>query len=598
MIDNKKIEEIKNSIDIVDVISEYLSLKKAGRNYKALCPFHNEKTPSFIVSPEKQIFHCFGCGAGGNVFSFIQRQENLSFIESVRFLAKKSGIELEYTKDGVKLSDKEKIIEVNKEALNFFIENFKNNETVINYAKERNLTEEVIRDFKLGYAPFGNKLYAYLKSKNYQDEIIIKSGLCVKKGSQINDVFFNRLIFPIFNIYDAPIAFGARVLDNSLPKYINTRETEVYVKGRTLFNLNNAKRYSSDFIIVVEGYMDVIALYKSGIKNVVATSGTAFTEEQARLIKRFTKKVILIYDSDDAGIAGAIKGGNNLFIEGLEVFVVILEEAKDPDELIKKYGVDKIFEKIKNAVSFIDFRFDIFKRKGNINNMYYKQKVLSDISDLIKKTDNFILKDEIIKKVKDEFNISEYIIDKFLQDKDKSKELTEELKSEIISSKGVELSEKFIFEIVMTSLNTIDENVIIKHFIEKRKQMEIDYSDFKNNIYAEVLENIENLFQSNEKPILKKLELKYIENDKINQIFSEILTKDNIILNLDTKYNIINDCFIKLAKEMLKNESKNVQLKIKEAEVKKDIHILNEYIRQKQEIQRKIILIEGGKKID
>ncbi len=598
MIDNNKIEEIKNSLDIVDIISEYLALKKSGKNYKALCPFHNEKTPSFIVSPEKQIFHCFGCNVGGNVFTFIQKQENLSFIESVRFLAKKAGIEIEYTSQTEKVNDKEKIIDINKEALYFFIENLKNNEAVNNYLKERQLTEEVVSVFKLGYAPKGNRLYEYLKSKKYKDDIIIKSGLCVKKGNKISDVFFNRLIFPIFNIYDAPIAFGARVLDNSLPKYINTRETEIYIKGKTLFNLNIAKKFCSDFLYVVEGYMDTIALYKAGIKNVVATSGTAFTEGQARLIKRFTKKVILIYDSDDAGIAGAIKGGTNLFSEGLEVFVVLLSKVKDPDEFIKKYGVEQFQENIKNAYNFIDFRMNFFKSKGDIKNAYYKQRVLNDMVELIRKTDNLILKEEIIKKIKSELDISEYITKNFIKEKDKKIELTEELKSEIISFKGLELSEKFLFEIIITSLNTVDENIILKHFIEKRKQMEIEYSDFKNKIFAEILEYIENLFNKNEKEILKKIELKYIENDEVNTIFSEVLAKDNINFNFDMKYNIINDCFTKLAKEKLKNESKNLQLKIKEAEVNNDIQKLNEYIKKKQEINMKILTINGGRKID
>lgn len=596
MIDSNKIEEIKNSLDIVDVISEYLALKKSGKNYKALCPFHNEKTPSFIVSPEKQIFHCFGCGIGGNVFSFIQKQENLSFVESVIFLAKKAGIEIEYTSGTGKKSDREKIIEVNKEALNFFIENFKNSAEANNYAKERQLTDEVINFFKLGYASPGNKLYSYLKSKKYDDSIIIKSGLCVKKGNKINDVFFNRLIFPILNIYDVPIAFGGRTLDNSLPKYINTKETEIYIKGKTLFNLNNAKRYCEDFIVVVEGYMDAIALFKAGIKNVVATLGTAFTEDQSRLIKRFTKKIILIYDSDDAGIAGAIKGGNNLFVEGLEVFVVILEEAKDPDELIKNFGVEKIFEKINNAISFIDFRINIFKRKGDIKNAYYKQRILNDMVELIGKTENLILKEEIIKKIKYELDISDYVIRNFLKDKKNKDELVEELNAEIKSFKGIELSEKFLLEVIINSLNTADESIIIKHFIEKRKQMGIEYSDFKNKIYAEILENIENLFNNNEKELLKKMEIKYIDNSEINRIFSEFLTKEDNNFDFEIKFNIINDCLSKLAKEKLKKESKDLQFKIEEAEIKKDIQKLNEYIKRKQEIHKKIMLIEGGEK--
>jgi len=599
MIDPAKIEEVKNSTDIVEVISDYLLLKKSGKNYKALCPFHNEKTPSFIVSPEKQIFHCFGCGIGGNVFTFIQKQENLSFVESVLFLAKKAGIEIKDSTNYKITNEKEQIIEVNKEALKFFCESFNKSEKAKNYAKIRELSEEVINDFKIGYAPQGSKLYTYLKSKGFSDDIIIKAGLCQKKGNDMVDIFFDRLIFPIFNIYDAPIAFGARVFDNSLPKYINTKETPAYIKGKTIFNLNNAKKFCSEEIIVVEGYMDTVAIYKSGIKNVVATSGTALTEEQARLIKRYTKKVVLIYDSDEPGKNGALRGGNNLFAEGLEVFVVLLNEAKDPDEFIKKFGKDEFKKKIENAIPFIDFRINMLKERGKIDNPYYKTKVLNELVDFIGLTDNLILKEEIIKKVNLELDIPENIIKGYIKNNKRSnEEKIEKLNNKISCSKGTEIAEKFLFEIIFSSLNTDDETILLKYFIERRRFYKIEYDDFKNRFFSEVLQNIEEFFSGGEKEILKKIQAKYIESDEANKNFSEILAKENLSFEINTKFEIINDCFLKIINEKLKKQSMELQTKIKDAEIKKDIKNLNEYIKEKIEIQKKIKDLTGGRKID
>ena len=238
MIPQDKIEQIKDANDIVEVLSDYLQVKKSGSNYKAICPFHQEKTPSFMISPAKQIFHCFGCHAGGNVFTFLQKVENISFIESVKILAKRAGIELDYQKSDINYSEKEKLLEINKEALVFFSEALKKSEKTKKYAAERGIKDDVIEEFKLGYAPDNGALYAHLRAKGYAEDFIVKSWLCQKKEYGVIDAFRDRLIFPIFNIYGEPIAFGARVFDNSLPKYINSAETSVYYKGKNLFLLS------------------------------------------------------------------------------------------------------------------------------------------------------------------------------------------------------------------------------------------------------------------------------------------------------------------------------------------------------------------------
>lgn len=311
------IEEIKANNDIVDIISQYVILKRSGRNFFGLCPFHKEKTPSFSVSPDRQIFHCFGCGAGGNVIHFISKIENVDFKESMQILAERANIKLPTTdsvEDNKKQMLKEKVYEINKIAAQYYHEELYKStaKTAQEYVKKRKLDNNALKTYTIGYAPQNSNLYKLLKEKGFKDEEILKSDLVNKVGNNFVDRFKNRLIFPIQDTRNRFIAFGGRVLDNSLPKYINSPENIVYSKARNLYGLNVAKNSKQDKLLIVEGYMDVISLHQRGIENVVASCGTALTEAQGRLLRKYADKIIISYDSDSARTSCNLKRIRNI----------------------------------------------------------------------------------------------------------------------------------------------------------------------------------------------------------------------------------------------------------------------------------------------
>ena len=337
------IEEIISRNDIVDVISQYVTLKRSGRNFLGLCPFHKEKTPSFSVSPDKQIFHCFGCGVGGNVVHFVSKIENLNFKESLEMLADKAGMALPTSNvevDSKKQQLKEKVYKINEEVANFYHETLYMPiaKPAQEYVKKRKLDNRTLKNFKIGYAPNGNNLYKFLKEKGFEEEEILASTLVKKYNNGYVDTFRNRLMFPIMDIKNRVIAFGGRVLDSSLPKYINSPDTVVYNKGRNLYGLNVAKNAKTDNVIMVEGYMDCISLHQRGIPNAVASLGTALTEAQGRLLRKYFEKVVISYDSDGAGQAATLRGLEILKNIGCDVRILQMEGAKDPDEYVIKKG--------------------------------------------------------------------------------------------------------------------------------------------------------------------------------------------------------------------------------------------------------------------
>jgi len=345
------IDEIRNKNDIVDVISQYVTLKRSGRNFFGLCPFHNEKSPSFSVSPDKQIFHCFGCGVGGNVYHFLQKMENISFLEALEQLASNAGVQLPSSENDVdnKLIElKSKVYKINEIAANFYHERLYKPEAkeAQEYIKKRKLDNRTLKNFLIGYSGKFNELYLELKKHGFSDEEILASSLVNKnENGTFIDRFRRRLMFPIQDTRDRFIAFGGRVLDNSKPKYINSPENIVYHKGRYLFGLNVAKREQVKKLIIVEGYMDAISLHQRGIPNVVASLGTALTEQQGRLLRNSSEQIIIGYDADDAGQAATIRGLEILQNLGCDIRILQIYGAKDPDEFITKYGSEK-FENV------------------------------------------------------------------------------------------------------------------------------------------------------------------------------------------------------------------------------------------------------------
>ena len=375
-------EVILDSIDLEALISEYVQLKRAGTNVKGLCPFHNEKTPSFVVSKDKQYYHCFGCGASGNAIGFIMAIENMDFLDTLEFLADKAHIDLEQYREKPQAGQKpytpqnkdqkKKYFEITGHAARFFYMNLKKNETAMTYFKNRDISDETIKTFGLGYAEDEWRgLLDYLAKPPYTAEELDKVGLVIPKDKSKGyyDRFRGRVIFPIIDVQGKVIAFGGRIIGDGQPKYLNSPETPIFNKSNTLYNLNLAKNElgQEKSLIVVEGYMDVIALYQSGIKNVVATLGTALTAQHGRLLKRYADEIIIAYDSDEAGQKATQRSVEILEQADLHVRVLMLTDGLDPDEYIKKYGVETLRTKLKKSMSYIDYQILLLRDKYNLD---------------------------------------------------------------------------------------------------------------------------------------------------------------------------------------------------------------------------------------
>ncbi len=410
------IEEVRQTNDIVDIISQYMHLKRSGRNYFGLCPFHNEKSPSFSVSPDKQIFHCFGCGVGGNVFTFLTKIEGINFIEAVQMLAERSNLQLptiENKGDIAKEELKAKVYKVNEFTANYYHENLYKPEAKIaqEYIKKRELTNETLKSYKIGYSGKFDELYQALKKEGFEEKEILESGLINKnENGKYFDRYRNRLMFPICDVRGRVIAFGGRVLDDTKPKYINSPENIIYSKGRHLFGLNVAKKGDTKRILIVEGYMDVISLHQRGITNVVAALGTALTQQQGWLLRKNTEQIILSFDSDEAGLTAKIRALDVMQNMGCDIRILQMEGAKDPDEYIIKYGNIRFQNLIEKAISVIEFKVKILKKDLNLNNTSDKIKFLNEIAKLISKIDNTIEKEIYIEKIAKTYDISKEAI--------------------------------------------------------------------------------------------------------------------------------------------------------------------------------------------
>lgn len=382
------IEEIRMKNDIVDVVSGYVKLQKKGSSYFGLCPFHNEKSPSFSVSPGKQIYYCFGCGAGGNVISFVMQYENYTFQEAVKFLAKKAGIQLpeaEYSEETRKKENKRaRLLQVNKEAATYFFHQLRseNGRAGWQYLKKRKLSDETIRKFGLGFANMtSNDLVKFLKSKGYEDEVIRDAGLATfDEKFGFHDKFWNRVMFPIQDINHRVIGFGGRVMGDGKPKYLNSPETPVFDKSRNLYGLNIARTARKNQIILCEGYMDVITMHQAGFSQAVASLGTAFTEGQASLLKRYTDEVILSYDSDGAGVTAALRAISILKEAGMTGRVLNLEPYKDPDEFIKNCGQEAFQKRLDGAENTFFFEIRMLQKDYNMQDPESKTKFYREIA--------------------------------------------------------------------------------------------------------------------------------------------------------------------------------------------------------------------------
>ena len=410
------IDEIRNKNDIVDVISQYVTLKRSGRNFFGLCPFHNEKSPSFSVSPDKQIFHCFGCGVGGNVFHFVQKIENINFIEALEQLANQAGVDLPSLDNDVdnKLFElKSKVYKINEIAAKFYHERLYKPESkeAQEYIKKRKLDNKTLKSFLIGYSGNFNELYLELKKHDFSDEEILASSLVNKnENRKFIDRFRRRLMFPIQDTRDRFIAFGGRVLDDSKPKYINSPENIVYHKGRHLFGLNVAKREQIKKLIIVEGYMDAISLHQRGITNVVASLGTAMTEQQGRLLRKSSEQIIIGYDADGAGQAATLRGLEILQNLGCDIRILQIYGAKDPDEFVTKYGPERFQKCVENSISLVEYKIKMLKQNLNLEVVNDKIKFLNEIAKILSKVTNNMEREVYVDKISLDYHISKEAI--------------------------------------------------------------------------------------------------------------------------------------------------------------------------------------------
>ena len=591
------IEEVISQNDIVDVISEYVTLKKRGRNFIGLCPFHREKTPSFCVSMDKQIFKCFGCSQGGNVISFIMKIENLEFWESVEMLAERANIDLSrYEQNSKSFANKketknlkETLFNINREVGIFYHNNLvellkEENNIVKEYVKKRQFDMKTITKFGIGFANGKTHLFDHLISKGFSKEEILKSGILIENDrGKIYDRFYSRLIFPIFDIRDRIIAFGGRVLDKSLPKYVNSQENEIYHKGKTLYLMNFAKRNKQDRIIIVEGYMDAIALQKSGFDNAVASLGTALTDDQARLLKKYTDNVIICYDQDSAGQNATLRGLDILHKRGINVKVLKLDkpDVKDPDEYINKYGKERFKNCIENSISLVEFKVSMLEKTLDINNIDSKISFLTKTAEILAGIENDIEREVYVNKIANKYKIGEGPILKEVEKKINKKQeatvidmqsltrkmhLTTSLRKRqeqyiiaLILSHDKKIEEKIFKEISPKDIEDVSIKKIYEFIINLKKDYDINKIDILSKLKDDELIKelteiiyIDTQNENNEKLLndvltYKRKEKLYLRRDEILKRLEQNISKDEQeILQLELNQIIIEISKLKL----------------------------------------------------
>ena len=400
------LEEIKSHIDIVEFISDYVALKKSGQNYKGLCPFHSEKTPSFMVSQTKQIFHCFGCAAGGDVVSFLMKHDNLPFGEALQYLAKKSGLKITDSAFDKNFSAKrQKILQVNEEAMKFYMRALRQSNTAMAYLKQRGISEDALTTFSIGYAPDQrNTLSLHLKKMGHSDSILMNAGLAVADGKRCRDWFRGRILFPICNMRNDIVAFGGRVMDNALPKYINSPETEIFKKSETLYAINLSKDEirKKGYALIVEGYLDAIMCHQHGFKNTVAPLGTALTSRHVHKLKSLTNRVVLVFDSDDAGVSAARRSLSILCETDIRAKVLLLPPGEDPDSFLRKTGSEPFSKSLSSAQSMIEFLLS--SAKGE------RIEVVREALVMIASMKDLLQADELVRELVDRSKINEAVL--------------------------------------------------------------------------------------------------------------------------------------------------------------------------------------------
>ena len=573
------IEEVRQNNDIVDIISQYVHLTRKGRNYFGLCPFHSEKSPSFSVSPDRQIFHCFGCGVGGNVYTFLMKIEGITFKEALEQLAERANIQLPKLENNADTSREElkaKVYKVNEFTAEFYHQNLYKPTSKIGqeYVKKRKMNKETLEAYRIGFSGKFDELYKALKAQGFGEKEILESGLVNKNdnGTYI-DRYRNRLMFPICDARGKVIAFGGRILDDSKikdpkfpqPKYINSPENVVYSKGRHLFGLNVAKKDSAKKLLIVEGYMDVISLHQRGVTNVVGALGTALTEQQGWLLRKSTEQVILGFDADGAGQTAIARSMEILQKMGCDMRVLQIEGAKDPDEYIVKFGEGRFRLAMDNAISLVEFKVKNLKKDLNLENTGDKIKFLNEIAKILSKVENTMEREIYIEKIAQGYNISKEAIyaevnkliynntkeDKVLQSRE-IKPVRENIKNTTEIDEDLKRRENTIIAILLDSNANM--------FAKIKEQIKPE--DFKDSVNRKIAEQL-----------YKELEKEDCNINRLIDSFDEE-TQNHITMVMATDYEIenidkaVDDILKKYEKEKLDNRKQEI---LKQLEIEEDV---------------------------
>jgi len=601
-IPEETIDQIRNASDIVEVISNYLTLTKKGKNYFGLCPFHPEKTPSFSVSPEKQIFHCFGCGKGGNVFTFLMEHEKLSFIEAVRMLAQKAGIPLSYEqKDAAQFQEREALFETARFAARFFYYNLtatKTGQVGLDYFQQRQVTKDIIKKFGLGFAlNLWDGLLKSAQKRTIKAELLEKCGLIIprKDGAGFYDRFRNRVIFPVFNATGRVVAFGGRRLaDDNTPKYINSPETPIYQKREILYGLGQTRQMiqAENRVVMVEGYMDLISLFQAGIQNVVATAGTALTPEHARLIARYTRNIVLLYDGDAAGANAALRGLDVLLENDLDVNVVQLPAEHDPDSYVKTAGVAAMQELIQSAKPLVEFKLLMLAETQDLTSAAGKAEAVRSILNSVIKIKDEIKQNITIRELAERFFLDERLL---LRELD---QLKRRLRS--TSKPSVQTAEKtpattgspkaaqpkmkvHPAELAITRL--LVRNSALHHFIF----LNLDFEKIRQPVLREIVEIIYLFYQERKKFDPAKL-ISYFDNPKVAAFITGALNES---FEFQTEQNLAVDCIVALEKRDILETRTQLELELRERE--KNKADTTSIIKKIQELTQLIQMIEQKK---
>lgn len=571
-ISEEEIDNIRKQADIVEIIGSYLPLTKKGQDYKCVCPFHDDHSPSMSISKSKQIYKCFSCGAAGNVFSFVQNYEQVSFVEAIKIIAEKIGHHISGNINYEKKEKYEKEYEIMNLACKYFQNNLSTKKGVSakKYLLEREINDKDIDEFQIGLSlDETNSLFNLLTKKGYDTKKLSELGLVNLNDDKISDVFIGRITFPLYDKDGHVIGFSSRIYRNEdLPKYINTKETIIFKKGDNLFNYHRAKKFAKNKeLIIVEGQMDAIRLYISGIKNVVALMGTALTKNQINLIKQLRCKVILCLDSDDAGSNATLKNGELLIAEDINVEVIRLSGAKDPDEYIKKYKVDAFLKNLDNPVKFFEYKVINLKEKTNLNNSEELSNYINQVITMLTKTNDSILNEITLKKLSNEYNLSYDI----LKNKYESLNKVENIAKEIFYSPKK----------IKTNLDILDKTIrkILYYMMNDSKYVELYQKKlgyFSSKDYRHLANEIVYFKEKNGKINIADF-ITYASKSEINDLVLQIATDDEEI----------NDKYFYKYLEIINKKVKEEEIKKLKVELRNE---LDSY--KKMEIAKKITEIK------